>query len=495
MGRSGSPGPLVVLLVASAYSLPAEISIEAAIRGRVFAPREAAVLDLTLENRDSSTIVVPDPARGDALRITLRRADQSSIVLVPGQSPPGVPPQGAQVSVPPGVRRSFEFDLARLGHVSTPGEYTAVVEYVSTTGQPWKSGELRFSITKPAGRFFANVPSEASRTAQFSLLWTEPTENQARTLLLDYRSVGPGQTDDELEVWGAQEVASHSPHASPALSMGPPGHPFPDRWLAWIDGRQMYARYHARDRKNRLTARSVQVPANGFLVTPLVAERPPDNGRPGCDAALIVPSASGSSLQPLRISRTGQIALGQAIALPGEVVEARATPGADGRPIFVVVVNVKSELVVEAFTCSQRTCLPGNIWLRTPSQFGALDVRFNRNSGVTAGLVLRTARGWERVVVREPGGRDKSAPIWAPVRIDSSAQPAAARLDERSQLHSLFVEGSRLYYSAPAGAEAKPISSPSASSGKFWDLFISPNRPAKVVYYDAVQGPRLETLR
>jgi hypothetical protein len=97
-------------------------------------------------------------------------------------------------------------------------------------GAIWRSGDLPFSLSSPAGTFLTVTASEAYRRGYQAALWGERQGGVQRILMAGFRI-----QDETPQLSGAREIARVPVGIVPTLSMEPPGLPFPGRWMAWTD--------------------------------------------------------------------------------------------------------------------------------------------------------------------------------------------------------------------------------------------------------------------
>jgi hypothetical protein len=468
--------------------------IEVTLGKPVFALAERVRLRLSISNPDMGALLtVADPNVGDTLLFSLRRPDATTVSFSVGsaRSAPGVRQVPADVRVPPGVRRDLEFDVAALTRLDQTGAYRLSIAYAWSSQETWTSPEQSFTISAPAGVFLEATPSESLETGLHGILWTEPLQANARVLFGDYRMGGP-----RLIVDGARQIATVPLDARPALSTYPAGEPFSERWLAWVTDAQLFTRYHADTVEHVLPTKSLALPGvNPRLVRPLLAERAPDEGRPGCTIGVVTgDTQSVATFVPVIVDRQGEARALPAIELPGVIVGEWATCPHFAIPTFVVATQQQAQLVVYSITCEVGgPCGAPRKLYSTDAELMAGDVRAMKNGAAVVGLLVRRGSVMERVTFGWPVPERGAQVAVSAMPSARGATALCARLDDAGQLHVVLSHNGGVQY-VPPGEHIAWANYELLASGSSFDLLLRSKASTTLLYYDAARGPVLVRL-
>jgi hypothetical protein len=465
------------------------LDIQAFLTGQTFAVGEMIPLRLIASNPGPEAISITDPRRGGKyfrLRIKVATGEWRTVTMDEVLSVPGVPPIIGQVQAPVAYKWNFEFDLTALTKMDQPGGYALVVEYEWQPGKIWNSPPIPFRIVMPKSGLLVVMPSEATRTGYHGLVWLHADGGEVRALLLDFRIQEPIPP-----IQGAVEIARLKANSALTLSMSPAGLPFPDRWVAWVEGERVCFSYWARTEQDRMPSRFFSVGGiQPELIRPVLASRAPDEGRPGCLIGLLLRSATGQQMVSVEVHPDGQFQISQPQGVGGIVRDAWATALSDGLRLFVFACQSDQSLHILSISCAPgQQCQTPMSWFRTEGVFLAGDIRVALDRSVRVGLLLDRGNEWERLTFVSPMPGQLPEPVSTPLKHPPGAAAVRVRLDGKGNLHTLFLSDGALKYVPPlsqtvVGSYQRPV-----VAGNSADLLISPDGQVVLVYYDFEKGP------
>lgn len=469
------------------------VEIEAQLIGRAFALRQAVPLRLTVRNRSAAPISIPDPREGgNPLRLFLRLPSGRSVSASGEQEMPGVPSIPAPAQVPARNQRDFDFDLLQLFPIASPGGYSLRVEYRWRPGAVWRSAEMPFTIgsATPAGSaapaFLLVQGSEASRSGRHTVLWGESAGAMQSILASSFRV-----QDDLVQLPSAQDIAHIPADVIPALSIGPPQSPFPDRWLAWIHGGRLNLLYHSDSLPLRLAPPPVPLPAgSASLIAPLLLDRIPANGRPAVAAGIVLSGPGGSRFQLAEIDSGGRSRWAAPVPLSGQFLKGWATLIGPGLRLFVTAQRTARGLYLTGIFCPVASPCGSPVALYGgDAERIAADVRPGPGGAAFVGALFERAGTWRRVTFSAaPSGLvSQSAEAVLPGCPDVLA--VRARLDSSGGLGVVYACRQQLFYIAPRQNAAKPVAAPQPQAPLF-DLAFRPDSRRAVLVYLAENGPQ-----
>jgi hypothetical protein len=129
-----------------------EPEIRAAIHPATVASGKTSTLTMTVVNRGTGILLVPDPRRGgDSLTFHLHPPSGEDRTFTTGSAnrTGGVRPMLVNLKVLLGEPATFDLELASLTQIAAPGRYTLVVEFAWSPGRTFRSPELAFTVTPP----------------------------------------------------------------------------------------------------------------------------------------------------------------------------------------------------------------------------------------------------------------------------------------------------------------------------------------------------------
>lgn len=466
------------------------LEIQAFLARESFAVGEQMPLLLVASNPGPAAISIVDPRQGGQnlrFRIQLPTGKRRTVTMADALFAPGVPPIVRQVQAPVAYKWNFEFDLAKLAKIDQPGDYALVVDYDWQPGETWHSSPIQFRVTVSAASSLIVTPSEASGTGYHALVWLHTDGGTTRALLIDFRL-----QKRVPHIEGAVEIARFKPGSAFALSTSPAGMPFPDRWVAWVEGGQVYFSYWAQTPADRLPPRSFSVGGSmPELIRPVLASRAPDEGRPGCLIGLLSRSANSQRMVSVKISPEGHFQISEPLSLAGSVRDAWAAPLGDVLRLFVFASQAGPNINVLSISCPlDGKCQTPVSWFTTEAIFLAGDIRVTMDGNVHVGMLLERGRDeWERLTFIAPKPGEKPKPVSTWFKHPASAAAVRVRLDSKGHLHALFLSDGALYYVAPQSAVAAGPFRGLATDRNSADLLISPEDTVVMACYDFGKGP------
>ena len=488
----------LLALVAAAYlmqiSQPATsepVGIDASLGGQSFAFRELLPLRLVIHNLSAAPLSVPVPTSTIQIHLRLPSGKETSINLADALQEPGVPNIPGSVSVPAHSDRQFEWDVAKLANLDKPGAYSLRVEYAWKTGTTWRSADLPFNLAKPAPKFLTVTPSEASRGGYHTAIWAEQAGDAERVLASEFRI-----QDANPRIEGAREISRVPLEAAPALSMEPPQKPFPGRWMAWIRQGRFYSLYDAQTPADRTAPNSVSLAtANVTLIDPLLANQPPDQGRPGFAAGIVLRGTEGTQFQLVEVDRNGQARLSPVMSVPGDLIQGWATALDAASRVFVLALQTQNQIQIVETVCPKgRACSTPFTLLRTDGELLGSDIRPGPARQLFVGLLLKQGAGWKRLTLARSASGVASAPAETSLSACGGATTIKARLDQGGQLGVAYLCNQQLLYVPPEGNAATEIGKSLAGQVKFFDFTFRPNLPPAFLLYSAQTGPEFAAI-
>ena len=475
------------------------LRFDANVGGSLFAPKERVPFALLAANDGSDVAYIPDPFfRGPSLVLRLR-GPAGVVSLSPGELPPahGEPRMPRNRAVLPGAVVAMGADLAALFDLRTPGRYTLVAEYTVPGLPTYRSGEMVFDRAEPAGLFLDAAPDDCASLGTHSIVWVERHDAQtARALIYD---LGRGHG-----VSGAEELVAGLPAgAQPLSSVSPAGFAFGERWIVWLQGEELHARFYAHgDPALSLQTAPVSLSSMGVdhrILLPPLASAPPDDGRPGCSIGLLAKGPVSDELQVVELDAAGAATNPIRVALPTGVVAAWAVAPSETERVFVLARRDQGRIEVAGVVAPRGGPAQAPVLWHTEDADDVLlgDVRATGEGDVRVGLVLRCGREWRRVVFASPraGGAAAHELVSHDFTPPADAEPVRARLGSDFGLHLLFRQGRTLSHLRPgAGVATWTSDRLGARATTTAHLVLKQGARATLIAYDPDQGPVVELL-
>ena len=463
-----------------------KLEIGARLARKRFALKERVGLTLSLVNRESGMVYVPDPIHSTALHLVLRAPDGSEQVVTPGSVvEPGTVPQVVNAGLPPGRSWVQEIDASAYLQLDRPGTYALTLEYEWAEDGRWKSEPLPLTLAPPAGTALVAVPPEAAGLERPRVLWVEREGERGRLLLW---------SGAEPELKGAVQVAEAGPEAVPALSVTEPGKSWTETWAAWAHAGALYRTYFGQGLFPDLAPERVQLegvqPAR--VVEPLLAEFSP-SARPRCTAGVL----DGKTLHLVELAPDGSAAARGKVALNGSPQAAWATHQAKQGRLFAFAFQ-RGETIAVAAVRAPYGGAPAapEQWLEAAGKFLGGDVRASRDGAQTfLGILVARHQAWARLTFRAPEPGKQAEPSLAAVDLGADAQVRRVRLDAQGQMHLLVTHAGKLQYVPPGSATPTWSDERLARHARFADLALRPGVQPELVVYDDERGPAVLPLR
>jgi hypothetical protein len=475
------------------------LRFDAEVTGSVFAPKERVPFALVVANDGADVAYVPDPFLGGPSLVLVLRGPRGSKSITPGELPPvhGVPRLPRNRPVLPGTATEMGVDLATLFDLGPPGRYTLVVEYTVPGLATFRSSEIVFDRAEPAGLFLDAAPDDCASLGAHGLVWVEGRDaGTARALIYDLAR-GHG-------ISGAVELAEGlPPSARPVSSVSPAGFAFGERWVVWLEGEDLHARFYAHgDPDLSLRTSPVSLSSTGVdhrIILPPLASAPPDDGRPGCSIGLLAKGPVSDELQVVELDAAGAATNPIRVALPAGVLAAWAVAPAETSRVFVLARRDQGRIEIAGLVAPRgQKAQAATLWHSEDADDLLLgDVRATRDGDLRVGVVLRRGGEWRRVVFGPPRAGETVAQelVSDAFTPPSDAEPVRARLGIDFGLHLLFRQGGTLSYVPPrAGVATWKRDRLGVLATTTAHLVAKQGTRVTVVAYDPDQGPVAEVI-
>ena len=466
------------------------LNIQAGLAAQTFALGEKVPLALAITNPGPEGGSAVDPrAGGRFLRfyVTVPGGGRRTFTMEEATAAPGVPPLVPKIQCPPEYRWDIEFDLSNLTPLNQPGMWSVMLEYEPEPGRKWTSAEMPFVILPPAGASLELAPDDSAFSAQRTLIWVEKVGGTGRVLAMpmERRIYAPAV------LHSATEIGRSHADASPAASTSPANLPYPDRWIAWVNKRRLFAFYWSLEPGWRLQPVHTDLGFDPILIRPLLAGSPPDEGRSTCLVGMFWPGAAGSGLTAVELGADGTGRMLPAMNLEGIAQAAWATTPAPAARIFVLALAAgnRTDLVLVACPAGGGLQRPRTLF-SAEGKFAAGDMRVMPDGKIGVGVIVQSGEEWKRITLRTPLIPMGGEPVVETILPGAGARPLCARLDAAGGLHWVYWREKIVHYMAPGASESSFLSQRLAQYGSHFNISLREGSPASaLLYYDSERGP------